>query len=214
MPTVERAFVFADLSGYTALTEVHGDAHAAAIARKLAAFARESLVADGEVVKTIGDAVMLALPDVPSAIRAVSLLTSRVSSQDQFLGLRVGLHFGGAELEGGDYFGSVVNLAARVASHAVTGEVLCTREVVDGAASLLGVTFRARGDVRFKNVSSPIAIFEMVLPDDGGVVTDPVCRMRIDPGRAAVRMIYNGKPRSFCSVECAERFRAAPETFG
>lgn len=46
--------LFADLAGYTALTEAHGDSDAAGIAERFYALARACLVGDAHVVKTLG----------------------------------------------------------------------------------------------------------------------------------------------------------------
>ena len=68
--TVEATFVFADIAGFTALTEAHGDHDAAALVADFCRSVRAELPASGGTeVKTIGDAVMLTLPDPAAAIR-------------------------------------------------------------------------------------------------------------------------------------------------
>ena len=58
MATVEATFVFADIAGFTALTQAHGDEAAAALVSDFAAAVREELPArGGRQVKVIGDAV-------------------------------------------------------------------------------------------------------------------------------------------------------------
>ena len=59
-PSSVNTFTFADLAGFTALTEAHGDQHAADLAGHFAAGMREiASEHGGEAVKAIGDAVML-----------------------------------------------------------------------------------------------------------------------------------------------------------
>src|SRR5215213_9078071 len=68
--TVEATFVLADIAGFTALTEVHGDHDAAALVADFCRSVRAELPASGGTeVKTIGDAVMLTIPDAAAAIR-------------------------------------------------------------------------------------------------------------------------------------------------
>src|SRR3954469_21704500 len=68
--TVEATFVFADIAGFTALTEAHGDHDAAALVADFCRSVRAELPASGGTeVKTIGDAVMLTIPDPAAAIR-------------------------------------------------------------------------------------------------------------------------------------------------
>ncbi len=211
--TVERAFVFADLSGYTALTEAHGDEDAAAVSGRFAGLARIATEGSGELVKTIGDAVMLALHDAASAIRTACMLRDLAHREHRFPGLRIGMHYGTAVEQNGDYFGSTVNLAARVAAHAKVGQVLCTESVVASSANLIGVEYRLVGDVPFKNVAMPVRVFELLLPDAGAAAIDPVCRMRVDDANAFTIEV-DGRRVVFCSEGCSRLFADAPERYG
>ena len=68
-PTVSSTFVFADIAGFTALTEAHGDEDAAALVAEFCATVGEELPASGgSQVKAIGDAVMLSIPDPGDAV--------------------------------------------------------------------------------------------------------------------------------------------------
>ena len=72
--TVEATFVFADIAGFTALTEAHGDHDAAALVADFCRSVRAELPASGGTeVRTIGDAVMLTIPD-PAAASIVALI--------------------------------------------------------------------------------------------------------------------------------------------
>jgi class 3 adenylate cyclase len=67
--TVEATFVFSDIAGFTALTEAHGDHDAAALVADFCRSVRAELPASGGTeVKTIGDAVMLTIPDPAAAV--------------------------------------------------------------------------------------------------------------------------------------------------
>ena len=68
-PDAASTFLFADIAGFTALTEAHGDQEAAALVADFCAAIRAELPASGgSHVKTIGDAVMLSIPDPADAI--------------------------------------------------------------------------------------------------------------------------------------------------
>ena len=62
-PSDHRAVIFADLAGYTALTEAHGDSGAADVAERFFELTASVLQADARIVKTIGDAVMVVASD-------------------------------------------------------------------------------------------------------------------------------------------------------
>ena len=119
-------FLFADIAGFTALTEAHGDEQAVAVVDAFCAAVDVELPAGGTRVKSIGDAVMLRVPDPGDAILLGLRMTRDVVRENGMFGVRVGLHYGTAVEREGDYFGATVNLAARVSSLAAGGEVLMT----------------------------------------------------------------------------------------
>jgi adenylate cyclase len=209
-------FVFADIAGYTALTEAHGDVDAAALAdtfcRSMAEVAAGS---GGELVKTIGDAVMIRQAKPGDAVALGLAAAHEVIAGHGFPAVRVGMHHGPAIARGRDWFGATVNLAARVASLAAGGEVLVTEAVRDGAGDLEGVEFESRGEQRIRNVALPVRLFAAVRDDRSGEVRhlDPVCRMLVAEGRDAGTLRHEGTLYRFCSLECARRFLEDPEAY-
>jgi len=125
----ERTFVFADLAGFTALTEAHGDIAAADLALRFEQLSRDALCERGTLVKTIGDAVLVATLDPVAALNFACKLDDAVRNEVDFPLIRVGLHHGDAVRRGEDWFGTAVNTAARVAALAGLAQTLCTEEV-------------------------------------------------------------------------------------
>ncbi|GDX83520.1 hypothetical protein LBMAG42_53310 [Deltaproteobacteria bacterium] len=137
------ALLFTDLSGSTAMYEEIGDARAFAVVRDHFVLLREVAAAHGgTVVKTIGDAVMAAFYDAPSALKAGFAMQRAFASWAPSLGLdhtpslKVGVHAGAAlavhtDQSGLDYFGGTVNLAARAQGAAEAGEVVWTEAIHD-----------------------------------------------------------------------------------
>ena len=106
---MERTFAFVDLAGFTALTEAHGDATAADLVGRFVALAAAAADGRGELVKSIGDAVMLSFDDPAPALAVTQLLILRSYSSGGFPMLRAGLHNGPALPRSGDWFGGTVN---------------------------------------------------------------------------------------------------------
>ena len=127
------AVVFADLDGFTALTEVHGDLDAAEVATGFADLARGALEPGARLVKTLGDAVMITAKDVDEALQTALNVVAAVDRVDDYPTVSAGVHAGPVVERAGDVFGATVNLAARVAAHAAPGQVLCTKAVADAA---------------------------------------------------------------------------------
>ncbi len=148
------AIAFADLAGYTRLTEEEGEEQALGAVERFVDAVENTLPDDARVVKTIGDEVMVVGSD-PAALTdwAVGFQTL----VDERPLPRVGIHYGETLYRDGDYYGREVNLAARVAARAAGGEVLVTRPVVDNARPHL--EFEPIGEVRLKGFREPTELF-------------------------------------------------------
>jgi adenylate cyclase len=212
----EATFVFADIAGFTALTEAHGDEQAATLVADFCEAIRAELPAGGEHVKTIGDAVMLRIPDPGDAVRLGIEATRGLMRGHEAPAVRVGLNHGTAVERDGDYFGAAVNLAARVSALATGGEVLLTGHTAALAPDLEGVLYESRGREVLRNVREPVEIFAAIPRAESGkgrLPVDPVCRMAVDPDRAAGRLMHDGTAYFFCSLACAGEFARDPDSF-
>lgn len=213
----DSTFLFADIAGFTALTEAHGDEDAADLAIDFCRRVQARLEPrDGEVVKAIGDALMVRLAVPAYAVDLGLVIAHDLMADHGHPTIRVGMHTGAASERAGDYFGAAVNLAARIAGVAGGGEVLLSEAVRLGAGGLAGVTFVARGAQRVRNVPRPVHLYsaERAASDERPLRTlDPVCHMAMVAGREARRAEHRGTVYLFCSDECAERFAAAPSDY-
>jgi class 3 adenylate cyclase len=216
-PQIVSTFLFADIAGFTALTEAHGDVEAAALVARFGAAVRQELAScDGVHIKTIGDALMLHIPDPGQAILFGLRITHELMRRHGSPAIRVGLHHGPALERDGDYFGATVNLAARVSSVAIGGEVLVTGETAALVPELEGVMFESRGRRELRNLSRPVELFAALrIGEQAGpaLATDPVCRMRVDPADAPGRVVHEGEAYFFCSLACVGAFARHPERF-
>ncbi len=218
--TPPQTFLFADLAGFTALTEVHGDEQAADLVERFCAQAREALASyDADEVKSIGDAILLHSADAAQAVRLAHHLARDVGGNHGFPGVRVGVHTGPAVERADDWFGATVNLASRVSGAATAGEVLVTEATkVAAEAELPGCEFRFAGAKHFKNVKEPVRVYAAVDAsqadaNQGGLAVDPVCRMAVDPARSDWRREHRGVTHCFCSEACVTAFDADPEHY-
>jgi adenylate cyclase len=157
------AIAFADLAGYTRLTETHGDLHAVDVVDRFIAAVTATLPEGARVIKTIGDEVMVVGPD-PRALAAWAAQLGRGPSTG--LRPRAAVHYGDAQYRAGDYFGREVNLAARVQAESGAGEVLLTRAVLEapgaGGAGAGPLQVEPLPEVRLRGFSRPIELFRLV----------------------------------------------------
>lgn len=210
----QHTFVLADLAGYCALTEAHGDESAADVAAEFVRSVRGLLDAyDAEEVKAIGDALLIRVPAALDATQLARRIVCELGSRHLALGVRVGLHTGTAVERDGDWFGSAVNVAARVADVAGAGEVVLTAAALEAAGGDIAV--RSRGRRSLKHIADPIELYMLDLGEHPAqaLAIDPVCHMAIDPAHAAERITYDATEYVFCSHACARAFSGRPEEY-
>ena len=195
------------------MTEAHGDAAAAELARSFAAAVRQALPAGGRLVKTMGDAVLVVTPDPAGALDFVTALWEALASGG-FPSLRAGLHHGEAVEIDGDVFGAAVNLTARLAALARADEVIAPAAIA-GVAALRGIVVHDFGPVPVRNVVDAVEIYALGMRTGASIAgaIDPVCRMRVDEASAAGRLRYGDREYYFCSLNCAARFAERPEAY-
>lgn len=218
-PLSAHTFLFADLAGFTALTEAHGDEEAADLIASFCTEVREMLPEHGaEQVKSIGDALMIRADNAAAAIRLALRIVGEVGGRHGFPAVRVGLHTGPAVARGDDWFGATVNLASRVSGHAAADEVLLTDATRQAALHELDeIEMVCRERAQFKNVRQPVELWA-VLPDGqraerGPLKIDPICRMAVRPERAFATVRHPDRTLHFCSKACADAFREDPEQY-
>ena len=155
----EHSFLFADLVGYTAFTERVGDEAAADVAVAFQATAAR-VAADYacDVVKNLGDAVMIHGTDAPRLVAMAVRLRRELLDEGWCPPLRMGVHTGPAVQREGDWYGSTVNVAARLTDSAGAGEILMSLTTRD-RVKRRDLTIAARGARSFKNVTAPLAVF-------------------------------------------------------
>lgn len=148
------AIAFADLTGYTRLTEEEGELEAVDAVERFVEAVELTLPDDARIVKTIGDEVMV-VGSAPDALIDWAVGFQRL--YDERPRPRIAVHHGVALYRDGDYYGRAVNLASRVAARSGPGEVLVTRPVVEHAGAHL--EFELLGEVRLKGFNEATEIF-------------------------------------------------------
>lgn len=162
-------FVFADLVGYTAFTDRCGDEAAARLARE---FGRAMLTLGREYGarwgKSVGDGAMIWAPHAAQAVALVARALNEVGTRSDLLPVRVGVHTGPAVTHLGDWYGSTVNVAARLASEASPNEALISGATQLAARSGVRLPLEACGELRLRGVTHPVSVWRLA-PDEPDV---------------------------------------------
>lgn len=153
------AVVFADLSGFTPLTAAMGDAAAAQVLARFAGGVRRlAAERDGRVVKQIGDAFMLVFSERLDAVRWGVGLLRWCGDEHDFPPVHLGAAAGEVLFRDGDFVGSVVNTAARVASVSEPMQFLVTQEVLAGVALPGDVVAVPQSSLTLRGIPVPVPV--------------------------------------------------------
>jgi adenylate cyclase len=157
---VNVAFLFCDLKDFTAYANARGDAAAVeAIEGFFSAVASER-GERGRIVKQLGDGAMLAYDDPVDAVAAGARLIAALRSTD-LPGVHASVHHGVAIAREGDYFGSSVNLAARLLALGGRDELVGTDPVVEASANLF--SWEPIGEHEIRGMGGPVAVHRLVI---------------------------------------------------
>ena len=160
LPSGTVTFLFTDVEGSTGLWADDSAAMSASLRVHDEILRAEIERRGGYVFTTAGDAFCAAFGRATEGVDAAAAIQGRLRSTawpGPPLSVRLGLHLGEAEERNGDYFGPVVNLAARVESAGHGGQTLVT-DVVRQAAAL---DARRLGTFTLRGVADQVAIFQI-----------------------------------------------------
>jgi len=150
---------FADLSGFTALTQALTPAQLSDLLNEFAGTVTDVVHADGgRVVKFIGDEVMWVSASPGQLVKAATDLVDHPRAREEGLQVRAGLAYGSVLAINGDYFGNPVNLAARLVAAAAPGQILADSALRDELPDRPAV---AHGPLTLKGFDEPVTAFDL-----------------------------------------------------
>ncbi|MEY2470923.1 MAG: hypothetical protein QOK28_252 [Actinomycetota bacterium] len=166
--TRTATFLFTDIEGSTSLVEAHGDKWGDALADHRRIMRRVCAQHDGDEVRTTGDGYFAEFANAENAVAAAVAAQIALRANAWPVGLelqvRMGLHTGEVEVDGGELVGFAVHEAARVCAAAHGGQILLSGETHDAA----NVECRHLGAFALRGVSAPVDLYQVLdgqLPD-------------------------------------------------
>jgi class 3 adenylate cyclase len=161
------AVMFTDMKGYTMRSASSSQEELVALLRH-----HDELIVPvledhgGRVIKTIGDALMVAFPSPSQAVRAAYRVQKKLADwnedlaeQDQIV-IRIGIHAGKVTQVGEDLYGDVVNLASRIESITKPGDTYFSATVAR-AARKRGIPVVEIGRHQLKGIPKPVLLFKV-----------------------------------------------------
>jgi adenylate cyclase len=167
---LDVAVLFTDLAGFSSWALEAGDDSALSLLRQVSDAIEPPIVRrKGEVVKRLGDGLMAAFWNAPSAIEAAFDARERAAEVEvsgYVPRLRTGIHLGRPRKIGGDYFGVDVNIAARLADAAEPGEILISARTLEALGD--GAPTASRRPFSAKGAPDDLSVFALQDPSPAG----------------------------------------------
>ena len=214
---VHRSFGFVDVSGFTALTEHEGDEHAVDILTAFRALLRDICSRRGvRIAKWLGDGAMLVCVETRPLLATILELhhvVCEVSGPVQAVSIRSAITSGDVILmEGDDYIGHCVNVAARLCDLAHGGEALAAPSVMEELPRW-GVVLEHK-DISLRGVERPVPTSSIGMAKPGTArIFDPICGLPMTDATAEVRADDGrGSVALFCSAGCLDTWRRRPSS--
>jgi len=167
------AVLAADMVGYSRLMEADEQGTLARLRTHRIELIDPSIVKNrGSIIKTTGDGMLVEFASVSDAVACAAEVQSRMRRRnadvppDQRIQFRVGINLGDIIFDGGDIYGSGVNVAARLEQTAGVGEVCISAAVYDQVRGSSGLLFEDLGEQALKNISEPVRIYRLLLDEE------------------------------------------------
>ena len=154
------AIVFTDIVGYTKRMEADEEATMLLLERQREIIFPLVQEFDGEVIKEIGDGLLIMFNSANKAVRFSIAVQERL--KDEELTIRAGIHIGDVIFEEGDVFGSAVNIAARIEPLAPPGGICISEDVRNQIRNQGDIITFSEGKKNLKGVNEAIEIFKVV----------------------------------------------------
>ncbi len=208
---VQRAFAFIDVAGFSQLTARHGDEHAVELLGRFRTLVREACSRRGvRIAKWLGDGAMLVgvetTPLVATVLELQHVTTGGALPADLACGITCGSVI---LLEGDDYIGHAVNVAARLCDLAQPTQILALPELMPALPP-----WAVASDpepVGLRGIDGSLAIVSLGLRPVRDGEPDPVCGIPLVPATAvATATDHRGRPVLLCSDSCLETYRSRP----
>jgi len=170
--TKSLSILFADISKSSILYETVGDQAAQeAIGNILNLLSDLADQFTGNVIKTVGDAIICIFDSADNAIRAAKSMQETMicgfpdATHLPPINIHIGIHHGPVVIEKGDIFGDAVNITARVADYANPRQIVATRAAIDSLSEDSNYYKKYLSAITAKNISGKIELFEIIVED-------------------------------------------------
>ncbi len=173
----QAAILFADVVGYSRLTERDEEGTHETLRAYLDIWSNIVGARGGRIVNCAGDALLAELPNAAQALRSAVDARNTIKERncdvpvDRRLRFRAGINTGNVIVDHDDIYGDGVNIAARLAGRAEAGGICISETEFTELQSPSDLGFEYLGELQVRNIAKPIGAFKVLLrPEDAGKV--------------------------------------------
>ncbi len=169
LPRKLAAILYADVAGYSQLTQEDEDATHRTLSAYLDVISRTVEDHRGRVMHYAGDAVLAKFDAVVDALSSAVAIQKELTGRNQDLPderrvqFRIGVNLGDVIEDRGDIYGDGVNVAARLESLAEPGGICLSESVCTAIGKKLALDYEPMGEQRVKNIEEPIRAYRVRL---------------------------------------------------
>jgi adenylate cyclase len=159
----------------------------------------------GRIVRVIGDGVLVEFASVVDAVRGAVEVQRGMAERnaevphDKRIEFRMGINFGELIIDGGDFWGDAVNIAARLEALAEPGGICVSGRVQEDVKGKLDIVFEDAGEHKLKNIARPVRVYRIrtgsgvpALPDIGRKPRAARSRLRVGLVAVALLVLLGG----------------------
>jgi adenylate cyclase len=196
------AILAADVVGYSRLMEANEERTMGALRQHRREFFDPTVAKHGgRIFKVMGDGFLVEFGSVINAARcAVEIQTGMPQRnagvpEDRHIKFRIGINLGDIIVDGDDFYGDGVNMAARLEGLAGPGGIACSATVRNHVGNKLELEFLDQGEKTVKNIAQPVHVYfvNLGLPINGAALTvaGTAARSRTDKPSVAILPFAN-----------------------
>ncbi len=196
---VERrlaAILAADVVGYSRLMEANEERTMGALKQHRREFFDPTMAKHGgRIFKVMGDGFLVEFGSVLNAARCAVEIQRGMPErnegvpEDRHIKFRIGINVGDLIVDGDDFYGDGVNMAARLEGLASPGGISCSAAVRTQIGNKLEMEFLDQGEKTVKNIAQPVHVYfinlaEVVMAAKGAAAPRPAPRQTLGGGAA------------------------------
>ncbi len=157
------AIMFTDIEGYTSLVAANEAQALRYVRQHRESLTKHTAAHGGEIIEFYGDGSLSIYNSAVDAVQC-AIEMQKDYRNDHTIPVRIGIHLGDIVIREGSVFGNGVNVASRIESMGISGNILVSQQVANEIDNKDHISLKPMGSYQFKNVPKPVKLFAVDHP--------------------------------------------------